>query len=498
MPFNFAQSFFKMCQKFPDHSAVYTQNRSYSYKELYEAVEGIYRLLLTTNVKANAIGVYTFPNLQTAASILAISAYGSAYVPINPKFPIARNCLILQDSEIEFILSSEELKDYECQVLLTDDLPKAKTTYSFDLPPIVEQDLAYVLYTSGSTGLPKGVPLSKENLGELFNFFLQEYDFNENDRFLQNFEWTFDASVWSFLLPLITGGSTYLLSGEGIKFVAILKALQEHKITAVLLVPSVLALGQKYLKELHFPELRFCVFGGEALSHSLLTQWKKVCPNARMENHYGLTEASVHISRYVWEEERSAKESYNDIVPIGKIYPNTDFLIIDEQMENCPVGVPGDLCLAGPQIVNHYVNNVEPDRFFDRVENGVSKHYFRTGDLVKLNENGNLLYVGRNDEQVQIQGHRVELKEIEFEMKKLLDGPAAVVVHEDELNRKTLIAFVEEDKYSESQIKEKLEAKLGFYMIPKRVIVLKEMPLSINGKIKKKELLNMYSERKKR
>jgi len=486
MSFNFAKSFFESCQKYPNHPAIITKGKQLSYKELFFEVSKVYRFLVANKVQDSIIGIYAKTDLQNAIGLLAIAAYGSAYLPLNPKFAVKRNQYIVENSGLNCILVFEDVSHFgEKTLRMTDCIPERETMH---LTPVVEQELAYVLYTSGSTGVPKGVPVSKENVEALFNFFLTNYNFSEKDRFIQTFDWTFDISVLAFFFPLMVGASISFLPKEGLKFLQILGILQKQEITAAFLVPSVAALSKKYLPEIVLPKLKYCFFAGEALSHDLMEIWQKSCPNCQIENHYGLTETAVYITRYVWHKTRSAKEAFNGIVPIGKLYPGTKMLILDKNNQSCKVGEIGELCLSGKQVITQYINNDFTERFFNKNRNGECLVFFRTGDLVKLNDSNEMLYIGRNDEQIQLQGHRVELKEIAFYLQKITERLCTVIAKKDVNGNLFLVAFVEQNEQTEKDILSVLAENINQYMLPKKIVFVKKMPLNQNEKIDKAAL----------
>ncbi len=485
--FNLATGFFASHQKYPQNTALFYNRQVYTYQFLLERVLVIYDFLCQQNIQAPFIGIHSKDKAETVAAILAISAYGAAYVPLNPQSPTQRNQFIVKDCGLKIILTdavlSNDLDTLDGKVL---HLPSQKVyTKAIEYPPRkIEQDIAYVLYTSGSTGKPKGVPVSFENIQPLFQYFDEQFDFNEKDRFLQVFEWTFDISVFALLTPLYKGASCYLLPETGIKFLNILQQLKEQQITVVCLVPSLLSLTQKYFKELSLPKMRHCLFAGEALPHTTLEEWAKVIPNSQIYNFYGPTEAAVFCTSYLWEKATSAQESIHDIVPIGKLLPNLEYQVVDKNNEKVPQGQIGELCITGKQVVRQYLHNIHPEKFF-KIN---TQHFYRTGDLVQVNQYNNLIYIGRNDEQVQIQGHRVELKEIEYHLKKILACNVAVVVQKSKLGENILVAFVEGKEVNEVKLKKNLQQILNVYMIPRHIMAIKKMPLNVNDKIDRKAL----------
>ncbi|MBK6835712.1 MAG: AMP-binding protein [Bacteroidetes bacterium] len=342
--------------------------------------------------------------------------------------------------------------------------------------------MAYVIYTSGSTGKPKGVPISRNNVNHLFNYYLGEYDFNANDKFLQSYELSFDVSVFSIFCAWNVGATVYVVPEANAKHIAIFKTIQQYKITVASFVPGVLSLIEKYLTEFNFPDLRYSFFSGDALKHSLAKKWKVCLPNGEIHNFYGPTETTIVCTRYIWQEIEAGQESKNDIVPIGKPFPQMNFILVSEVGEIISdMNTEAELCFEGEQVIDSYLNNKYEDRFLD-ISN---KRYYRTGDRVTLNENGNLIFHGRLDSQVKINGYRVELAEIENAI--YLDSACQnKVIVESKNGANQLIAFIESD--NEMKLHELLEKRIPLYMIPSKFIFVKHLPLTINGKLDMEKL----------
>ncbi|MCB0515652.1 MAG: AMP-binding protein [Chitinophagales bacterium] len=489
-----AHYFLENCRRFPQQTAIVVpKDKSYTYEELFQQVHLIYQHLVAQNITDTRIGIYCTNDVWTVAAILAVSAYGAAYVPINPKFPTSRNAFIVADCNLRCVLSSEPTIFFgeNISLICLSQLNNTEQVAPYYLNPQLAVDVAYILYTSGSTGVPKGVPVKGESVAMLFDFLLQNYHFSEKDTFLQCFEWTFDMSVLCLFGAFLKGSCCYLMEESSIKWVQILQYIQQYKISVLALVPSVIALSQKYLPQLVFSHVRYCFFSGEALLHSHTAVWAKTVPLAQIVNMYGLTESAIVISYYNFEENISAKESVNDIVPIGHFFPETTILLVNEKGDEVNSGEIGELCLAGKQLIVAYINQVHEERFFYYQKNAQTLLFYRSGDLVKRNKWGNYLYIGRNDEQVQIQGYRVELKEIEEVLSKIAHCRAAVVAKEDENKNAYLVAFVEKPTLDLTSIAQKMQELVSFYMLPKKIIILNELPLSLNGKIDKKTLKTM-------
>jgi amino acid adenylation domain-containing protein len=435
--------------------------------------------------------------VRTYASILAILASGSAYVPLNRKNPADRNKLIAERAELDLVLATRAGPEIEA---LRAVLPRVEVIYTETLPSSGglawsdRGELAYLFFTSGTTGVPKGVPIRHSNLAAFMNAVVDEskYAFTADDRFLQMFELTFDLSVMSFLVPLCVGASCHVVPDSGIASLNIAGLLEEREITVALMVPSVLSYLQRYFDELSFPSLRHSLFCGEALSHRLTADWKRCVPTAEMRNVYGPTEATIFCTEFVWQEAASAAQSVNDVVPIGKCIPGTDALVVDSACRPVAAGERGELVLLGAQLAAGYWGDPKQtaDAFITLRDGRAA---YRTGDVCFLNDSGNFVYCGRADSQIQVDGHRVELGEVEHHLRSFMDGKnaAAVPIRTDD-GRQEFVAFVECAEGEESGARQYLAEKLPPYMLPRQVVSVASFPLSLNGKVDRKVLLQRY------
>jgi len=472
--------FLQSVQKWPKNKALYINDRYYSYTELMKIADHIYEMIPQDKVYKR-IGIYCNDDINTYASILAISLYGAGYVPLNNRFPVSKNRSVVEKSDLSLILSSvenEELiaikgnaKILNTSFVLSDLNDLSSTIKKYKK---VEQPYAYILFTSGSTGEPKGVAVSDENLKTLFEYFYGNYGFTEGDRFLQASELTFDFSVLSFFMPLHFGACSFVVPDSGIKFVKIIQMLKEFEITVFSIVPSILRYLEKYLEEIQLPKLRLSFFSGDALYLDLASKWSRVVPNGKIFNCYGTTESAVVCTSYLFDKNTSAIDSVNGIVPLGKPFSTMQILILDEN------GMPaekGELCLSGNQVISSYLNGADDSRFFIRE----GRKYYKPGDIVSFNEKGDLIFLGRKDTQVKINGFRVELVEIEFAIEKILNAKCVVLCIRDDKQLNTLIAFIEQKYINEELLRMQLADSLPEYMIPQKFIAIDKFDLSING-----------------
>lgn len=475
-----ATGFLLWFEKAPNVIALNINGIDYTYQDVFNRSLFIYSKI--KHLENDLIGIQCVNHVNTYAAILAVSYIGSAYVPLNAKYPSEKIKEIVEDSKLKRVVCFNSDFDFlsETNLLKIDDDIE---TGQVELELKNNSQLAYVIYTSGSTGKPKGVPVSRSNINYLFNYYLSEYDFNSNDKFLQSYELSFDVSVFSVFCAWNVGASVYVVPESNAKHIEIFKTIQQYKITVASFVPGVLSLIEKFLPEFNFPQLRYSFFSGDALKHSLAIKWKACLSNGVIHNFYGPTETTIVCTRYIWQELEAEQESRNNIVPIGKPFPQMNFLLLSEEGEVVSdLNAEAELCFEGEQVIDSYLNNLYEDRFI-QINN---KRFYKTGDRVSLNERGNLIFHGRLDSQVKINGYRVELPEIENAINTSCGYTNKVIVgSKNGVNQ--LIAFIESE--NEISAHELLEKRIPSYMIPSKFIFVKHLPLTINGKLDVEQLM---------
>jgi amino acid adenylation domain-containing protein len=494
--------FIECSTRFPDAPAIFVDDRSYTYGELRGLSSAMCGLLKAHEVKkGDRVGIFTENNIYTYASLLGILSCGAGYVPLNYDNPVERNTGIIAEAGIKVLLYTEK-QDKARELSLASrstcrPLNNRVTPNQGKLAPVdqMHNDLCYLLFTSGTTGKPKGVPIYYRNLAAFLDMMLESgrYDFNRNDRFLQMFELTFDLSVFSFLVPLSVGASVYPIPRQGITYLEVADVLESTEITVALMVPSVINYLKPYVGEINLPKMRYSLFCGEALYHDTLLSWSQCAPYAKIENLYGPTEATIFCLRYEWQRGDPPHPQGKGIVPIGKAMEGMDAFKINESS----LDEEGELCLSGEQVTLGYWNNpAKTAEVFGTTKEG--KTFYRTGDLCKIDQAGNFLYLGRIDNQVKIDGHRVELEEIEFHARVFCEDKQVIAaVNTSEAGGHCIFLFVESEKDVRKGLTEHLKKHLPDYMIPKEIITVSLFPLNTNGKTDRKTLLNEYLQKKR-
>ncbi|MFM7021711.1 MAG: AMP-binding protein [Flavobacteriales bacterium] len=471
--------FIDTCRKHASRIAIHINGKHHSYSEFSSLISSI-KTQIPDKKGRQFIGVFTDEHVNTYASIWSILSLGEAYVPINKKHPVERSVEIIESAGLNTILYAEESGSLELLKKALDGKVEFICTTNRKVPPdysfneVSDSDYVYLLFTSGSSGKPKGVPITHKNLMALAkaHLFNPKYAINEEDKFLQMFELTFDFSVLPTLFPFCIGASVYVVPQKGILFMEVLKTLQQHKITKAYLVPSVINYLEPYLHEIALPNLQWTLFCGEALYENAALKWAKSTPQGKIINTYGPTEATVFMTEYFVDI--NAIESHNGIVSIGKAVEEMQTSIID-----------GELYISGDQCASQYWKDEERSIKSFVVINGIPN--YRTGDLCKANEQDNLMYCGRSDQQVKINGYRIELEEIEFHAKKYIASSLAAFI----LKNNTIGLVIQGQ---EKEGLDSLKQHLPSYMIPEKIFFMENLPLNENGKVDRKKLAQLFSD----
>lgn len=495
--FNFLKLILSNLNTHPDRNAFYIKGAYYTYGELAGLIAEIQSALSDLPDRELYTGVYLGDDIQTYASVLALWLSGRAFVPINPLWPGTRNRSIADQLNLKHILHSKEIRDRRllsrCRTINTGnlDLNSGKTPALARFPR--ERDL-YVLFTSGSTGIPKGVRISAGNLDAFIRDFIgyPVYSFTPEDRFLQIYDLSFDASLPCYVVPLVAGSCIYTVPAEGIKYLAAYKLIQDHRLTFIKMTPSVLSYLRPYFPSIRLEDVKYCLLGGEAFPSRLARKWEKCVPNALIQNVYGPTETTIICSIYDWNRQGSGRKEFNGIVSIGKVYGTNRAVVIREDQHIAEAGETGELLIAGDQLSPGYWNDpgLNEQCFVELECAGKTSRFYRTGDLVMMDSDGDLMYLGRNDDQVQVQGYRVELGEIEKYAMEFTGGKNVVAMGKDkETGEMKLYLFVESEMTDFRPLSGYLKKHLPAYMIPSEIIAVREFPRLVSGKMDRKALI---------
>lgn len=335
-------------EKHAARSAFCIEDRLYTYNELSIAVDDMYTAMEDAGgSKTRRVAVIANDSLMTYAAIIACWRTNYAYVPIHPKSPAERTSVILKEANIDLVIDAGKLSTIG-------DARSSGAAQSGDI-------LRYILFTSGSTGVPKGVPISDGNIRSFLDSYnLLGFDCCEEDRFLQMFDLTFDVSVASFLVPLLIGACVYTVPQEGVKYTNVYKILSRHKITFASIVPSIINYLRPYFSEIKLPHLKYCILTAEASNIQIVKEWQSCLAGTRIFNLYGPTEATIWCTGYFFQPDMA--KSYNEMLIIGKPFKNVKAVIVDDDGKAAAVNAKGELYISSTQVTSGYLNNPEKNR----------------------------------------------------------------------------------------------------------------------------------------
>ncbi|MCK5135872.1 MAG: AMP-binding protein [Bacteroidales bacterium] len=497
--FDFLRHIITNCIKHPDRNAFFIKDTYYSYGELSGLIAEIQYKLFQSEEREDHIGVYLGDDIQTYASILALWLSGHAFIPVNPQFPVERNRNIIDQLNLRLILHSKEIVNDQlisgCRTVFTGDM-NIHSDRILEFAEFSKEKDAYVLFTSGSTGIPKGVRISVNNLNAFIRDFIgfPGYSFTPDDRFLQMYDLSFDGSIPCYVVPLVVGACIYTVPVDSIKYLAAYKLMQDHKLTFVKMPPSTLSYLRPYFSSIRLTGIKYCLLGGEAFPSMLAVEWEKCVPNALIQNVYGPTEATIISLIYDWNSLGSGRKENYGIVSVGKVFGSNKVLVIREDGQHTRQGETGELVIAGGQLSPGYWRNPElNERSFIEMEyNGKPCRFYRTGDLVSVDEQGNMMYLRRNDEQIQVQGYRVELGEIEAHAREYMKGTNVMAAGKDSgTGEMRICLFIESKSTDFSPLHNHLKKRLPHYMIPSEMIAVREFPKLVSGKLDRKALIDL-------
>ena len=473
----------------PDKIALYYgDNTTLSYKDLDAKSDYLASYLSLNGIKKNDIVPILFkPSIEMIISIFAILKVGAAYLPINPKEPFSRIQFLIEDSNASILLKSSDITLSNNISILTKDI-SANKLKSFDTDfKYTIGDYPYVIYTSGSTGTPKGVKVTHDNLMYLLNNLQKYYPIDKNDKYLLGTPYVFDVSV-SEIFGWILGNASLVISSLETKesFTNISDLIDSYNITHIALSPAVMNLILNILtnKELEIfnKTLKHIMIAGDTFPYHLGIELLNKLPNVLISNLYGPTEATVYCSRYDITDEIKKL----DYIPIGESFDNSYIKLLNSNGDEVPIGTEGEICIYGKGISSGYHNNtiLTNDKFINDLDGTPG---YKTGDLGIITQSNGIKYIGRRDFQVQINGIRVELGEIENAINNIDGITTSTLVYS---NNKLTAFYVSDSILSSNNIKKQLEDKLPKYMIPNIYIKLDSLPLNQNGKIDRKKLLD--------
>ncbi|OQP45852.1 hypothetical protein A4H97_31915 [Niastella yeongjuensis] len=475
--------FEEQVNKTPDKIAVVFETTTLTYRELNDRCNRLGNFLrVNYHIQPNdLVGIKLNRSEWLMVAILGVLKAGGAYVPIDPSYPRERVDFLVTDSRCKVVIDEEELALFTA----------TQNDYSGDNGEGINKptDLAYVLYTSGSTGQPKGCMLAHRGVINRIEWMWNQFGFETSDVILQKTTFTFDVSVWEIFMPLCLGAQMVVCPQDDNRYPErILSLIEKYQITCLHFVPGLLQAFINSLfdrSDIHssLQSLRQVITSGEALLPQTVKAWyeKTATP---IYNLYGPTEASIDVTYYV-------TAATDTVIPIGRPIWNTQMYITDSAGRLLPVGVAGEICIGGVGLAKGYLNRPEltSEKFVNNPFINAAKIY-RTGDLGRWLPDGNIEFIGRVDNQVKIRGYRIELAEIESVLQKhpAVDG-AVVITRSSVEGGKELIAYIVlREDLDGDELRSYLMSVLPAYMVPAYFVRLADLPLTFSGKVNRKKL----------
>lgn len=514
--------FLRSAEEHPDRPALELPDATWTYAQLRDRAASV---AATLQAHAPAGGppltaVFAHRTATAFAGVLAALLRGHGYVPLNRTHPVPRvrttflasGCRavvaddgsaaslpeLLEDAPAPVLVLLPELDDpSEARaalpghtVLGAGDLEPASAWAPVDAGP---DDLAYLLFTSGSTGVPKGVMVAHRNATHYVDVMVDRYGITERDRVSQTHDLTFDVSVFDLFATWERGACVCAPSQRTLLQPG--RYLRDAGITIWFSVPSLAMIMRRMgaLKPGSYPDLRWSLFAGEPLPAEVASAWLEAAPNSVVENLYGPTEATVISTLYRWDPERSPAECEHGVVPIGSPLPGLGALVADGELREVAPGETGELLVSGPQVTLGYWQDPERTAAAFVVPPGRDEVHYRTGDVVRrpARPGAPITYLGRRDDQIKVRGVRIELGEVEAALREAsgADAVAAVGWPRTLVGADAIEAFVEGAGIDTSAVRAELRRRLPSHMVPRRVRALEAMPLNVNGKIDRAALV---------
>lgn len=505
----------------PEHLAFSCGNATMTYAQLVEKMNQLAGLLLSQGLqKGDRVGIYLNRSLETAIAIYGILRAGGVYVPLDPNAPIKRTLFQLEDCEIRHLITQPGQKRSLAKImeernplrfiigLAWESGPESISWQQlFDLPAatpqapkMMAQDLAYIMYTSGSTGLPKGMMHTHYSGLSYAKLMVNTYGLHQDDRFGNHSPIHFDISTLGYFAAPLVGATTVIFSDAYIKMTASLSQLIEKEaITVWYSVPLALIqlLHRGVLEERDMPHLRWVLFAGEVFPTKYLRELMQYWPQARFSNIYGPAETN-QCTNYNLD----TPPTTDDPIPLGKTWEDTQMLILNEQEQEVEKGETGELLIRSATMMQGYWKRpdlTEKGFYHQETIAGFRETYYRTGDLVREDANGLLHFLGRKDQQIKTRGYRVELEAVEYQLGTLkVVKEAAVFPYRNGAEEVVIIGAVILQQGQDAEEKELisgLKEQLPWYALPQSIFKLEDFPRTGTEKIDRPGLSEILSEK---
>jgi amino acid adenylation domain-containing protein len=490
-----------VAKKYPTKLSFVDNKRGLSYEEFVLESKQIATMILQYNLFNKPIAIFLDKNVSCLTSMMGINYSGNFYTVIDNKMPVDRIDSIFNTLKPGLVLTDAKNKDklndlkYEVDLLLIDELNDSVNEEALDkvYERIIDTNPMYILFTSGSTGVPKGVVIDHKSTISYINWFNNAFNIDSDTVFGSQTPFYFSMSVSDIFSTMTRGCTFYIIPKMNFSFpVRLIEYLNENKINTIYWVPSALSIVANFKTfDVVKPQyLKRVLFAGEVMPMKQLNIWRRAIPDALYANLFGPTETVDICSYYIVDREFMDDET----LPIGKHCDNCDLMVVNDKGEEVSEGEEGELYVRGSFLSSGYYNNEEKTKEMF-VQNPLNKAFpekvYKTGDIVKYNDRRELIYISRKDFQIKHMGYRIELGEIESACGAISDIDSCVCIY-DKDNDKIILYYVAD--MDEMQVLSLVKKKVPNYMWPQEVIKLETMPYNANGKIDRKHLSNLYKE----
>lgn len=486
-------------KRLPDKLALQDISGNITYQEYRSKSLAIAHKIVEINKgeMKKPVVVYLEKGKEVLVSFMGVAYSGCFYSPIDTEMPLSRVDKILEVLKPEIVITTNKLKTnfekfnfYGSYIIYEETIcsEEDETAVKPYTEKIIDTDLLYVLFTSGSTGVPKGVSICHRSVIDYIDWVTEAFNITQKDTFGNQAPFYFDNSILDIYSCMKTGATLNIIPKKlFFQPVPLLEYIKYNKINTIFWVPSALIVVSK-LKAFRNVDLsdtlKRVLFCGEVMPNKQLNIWRKFLPNVTYANLYGPTEITDACTYYIVDREFLDDEP----LPIGIPMSNTDILVLNDEDKLVTDDEVGELCVRGTSLAMGYYNNLEKTRSAfvqNPLNKAVPEIIYRTGDLVRYNEYGEIIYISRKDFQIKHLGHRIELGEVETAISSLEEVTLNCCLYDEKNQRIVLFVDAQVDR---DYIKERLKKLVPEYMIPGKVICLENMPINANGKIDRTKL----------